>query len=1427
MTVRLWGWLALPLAALLAVLVVAVAALRSPVVERRAAELLARWVEQELGRPVTVTRVRVDGGGVSLAGVRVPGLLRAQEVRVEWDLVELARGRLRGATGAQAVRQVRLVRPFLVLVRGPDGRWNVQELLRAPGEAAAPAREERLRAELHVAGGTVQVLDLAAGLRFSVRDLQVAARLADLPLVRLEAAGAVVRGTPARARVSGWVDVQDQVADLEVRFAGAGVPEWVTPLLPDPRWRWEAGFASGRLRLYGNAAAPQVQGAVQLDGVRLALRRERLRVRAGGTVEVAGRWVTLRSVRVQAGSAQLDVSGELRLAGGGAVDLDVRFSGADPSEVRRLVGLALPVRGRVGGRVQVQGPIPAVRVRAQLAAPRLRLGGEPVRDAAARVEYASGTLSVPAASARVRGGTVQGDAVAVLDPPGRVVATARLHGVQASVSSALGVQLPLQGPVTGHLLVAGPVSRLTLAGAVEGGAGEILGRPVDSWRAAFEYTDTTLRVHAARARSGQTAASVWGRLAPRDLQLQVAARGVPLEEVARAAGLRVAVAGPVDLVGRLEGSASAPRFSGTVRAGAGSVGPVRWDEAVAELQAFADRVRLLDLRWRDGPDLYRAEGTVGPGGRDLRLRLESAGSRVGRLLELAGVSAPVEGQLRARVELQGSVQDPVATGTVDLWDLRTPAVTFSRAAGRFSWREGVLSLEEGQLHSAAFDVRVSGAASAAGGLQLEFSTDRVRLQDVPQLQNPFVRVEGETQVEGRVTGDVRDPRVEAHVSGTGLRLNGQRFDLVDGQIRWAGSALELLPLRLRHRTSEYTVQGRLDLTGEPAADLAMEIRDARLRTLLDVAGLQVDADGRLSGRVTLTGPVSRPRAELDVALADGVLRGYRFPSGRGKAVLENGRVELQDVELAAGQGRLRAQGAVDLRGESEVEVAGLGLEASALSTLARLRTPLVGRLDFTVQLSGRIDDPTAGLALEAKDFGVAEAHVNRLTAQAIYREGFLELEQMLVEQDGQRLRARGRLPLRLRELAPDPQGPVDFVASTERADLSILQLLPFVEAAEGPFEASFRVQGTVAEPRMEGFVRAEGGRLKLAGLEPALEGVQVDLAFDHASATLRRFRADLGGGVLEATGEANFDDFQLQGYRLRASARGARVGIPPYLRAVVDGTAELVGNSRSARLAGRVVLSSGELVAAQPPAGRGGNGAVAFPVDLDLDVLAGEALFVVAGPVRLQMTGGLHVGGTAGRPALSGTVTGRGGEYRAFGTTFVVEEGTAVFQEFRGTEPVLSARARTRVGDVTVFVHLSGTPDQMQIRLTSDPDLPHERIVQLLAAQAGIERATGGEVEVALRQQLARFVLGEFEQWLRRLLGLAELRIEYDFERPLRLRLGKFLLQDLYLTLTTVFDSETRFLWALEYRFARHYALAFSHDTAGVWMVLLRGNFTW
>ncbi|MER3460632.1 MAG: hypothetical protein C4303_05695, partial [candidate division GAL15 bacterium] len=139
-TSRAWGWCAFVLVGLLATGVGALAVVRSQLVEERAAELLSAWLRRELARPAWVKRVRV------------PGLLRAEEVRVDWDFAELLQERLAGRTGLQAVREVRVVRPFVLLVRVADGRWNVEALAR-PARAAPPGTAERPRAAIHVSGG--------------------------------------------------------------------------------------------------------------------------------------------------------------------------------------------------------------------------------------------------------------------------------------------------------------------------------------------------------------------------------------------------------------------------------------------------------------------------------------------------------------------------------------------------------------------------------------------------------------------------------------------------------------------------------------------------------------------------------------------------------------------------------------------------------------------------------------------------------------------------------------------------------------------------------------------------------------------------------------------------------------------------------------------------------------------------------------------------------------------------------------------------------------------------------------------------------------------------------------------------------------------------------------------------------------------------
>jgi hypothetical protein len=105
--------------------------------------------------------------------------------------------------------------------------------------------------------------------------------------------------------------------------------------------------------------------------------------------------------------------------------------------------------------------------------------------------------------------------------------------------------------------------------------------------------------------------------------------------------------------------------------------------------------------------------------------------------------------------------------------------------------------------------------------------------------------------------------------------------------------------------------------------------------------------------------------------------------------------------------------------------------------------------------------------------------------------------------------------------------------------------------------------------------------------------------------------------------------------------------------------------------------------------------------------------------------------------------------------------------------------------------------------------------VALLGRQAGISQLLQGDIQGALRAELTRRLFAPVSLALGRALGLSEFVIEYASEQPLRLRIGKLLFPNLYLTAATTFEEKTQVLWSLEYRFAPGWQFSLSVDPDG------------
>jgi translocation and assembly module TamB len=205
-------------------------------------------------------------------------------------------------------------------------------------------------------------------------------------------------------------------------------------------------------------------------------------------------------------------------------------------------------------------------------------------------------------------------------------------------------------------------------------------------------------------------------------------------------------------------------------------------------------------------------------------------------------------------------------------------------------------------------------------------------------------------------------------------------------------------------------------------------------------------------------------------------------------------------------------------------------------------------------------------------------------------------------------------------------------------------------------------------------------------------------------------------------------------------------------------------------LSGKVTLSQGEITPGAIPgstaggsAGKAGGGLADLKLDVNLEV--GQKVALVLGPVRSDIAGEVHAGGTLARPLLSGRITSPGGQVEAMGANFRLLDGEAVFSESLGVEPQISARAMAVYGDAVVFLQVQGLASHLTLSLSSNPPMSQADIVTLIGRNVGIPLTS-----------------------IQRALSLSALSINYGQQSP-TLTVGKLLFPNLYISISQVFSG--------------------------------------
>lgn len=341
-------------------------------------------------------------------------------------------------------------------------------------------------------------------------------------------------------------------------------------------------------------------------------------------------------------------------------------------------------------------------------------------------------------------------------------------------------------------------------------------------------------------------------------------------------------------------------------------------------------------------------------------------------------------------------------------------------------------------------------------------------------------------------------------------------------------------------------------------------------------------------------------------------------------------------------------------------------------------------------------------------------------------------------------------------------------------DLRLLQgYIPNVDTAgHADINASF--EGTMDRPRIVGRVKLNNVSARSADFPTGLSNLKGDLVFDANRLFFENLQGEAGGGILSLTGSVNYSDRPLR-YDISAKTDRLRIRYPEGMSWLLGGSLRLTGTMDGGLLSGKVLIqrvtlnegleSAGILVSSTGPGGSSGS---SFLRNLQFDVEATstpDSRMEWPG-AHLEADANLRVRGTAEHPIMLGHIHVISGELFFHDSKYRVARGDLNFANPFRLDPTINVEAITTIQQYEITLNFSGQASKMSLSYRSDPPLPANDIVTLLAMgqtttevasrTGGVTQAGSSGASALLSEAISSQLGGRVE----RLFGITRFRVD-------------------------------------------------------------------
>jgi translocation and assembly module TamB len=593
-------------------------------------------------------------------------------------------------------------------------------------------------------------------------------------------------------------------------------------------------------------------------------------------------------------------------------------------------------------------------------------------------------------------------------------------------------------------------------------------------------------------------------------------------------------------------------------------------------------------------------------------------------------------------------------------------------------------------------------------------------------------------VRGRLTGQFHGRGTREGPAITGLfdladgdvygvvfnRLRGQ-LNLNSGEARIANAELRLFAPGKEAGRGAGIVTGN---AGYSFADhtVSVDLVGASL-PLANFEKLQTSRfplDGQVSFRLKASGPATAPQADgtfrvVDLRIGQAVIGS--FDGG----LTSDGRVARLQLGSAMSTGELFGGGTLGLDDpfplDGKISIKNIDLDPFLLAALHVNRFNGHSKADGEITVSGTLKHPESI---------VADANFSRLA---------FEYANVQLENTGPVHFRTSRENLQIESATfhgTDTNIQIDGnVQFSSRRTLNLrlngaldLRLIAgFVPKLNigGPAQINATFEGTLDNPRITGRIHIENAYARVADFPMGLSAVKGDFIFDTTRLYFDNLTAEAGGGTLHLSGSVNYTERPVR-YDITARSDSTRIRYPEGMSWLTAGSLRLTGTTEAGVLSGRVTVErvtltqglevAGALVAAKEGiSGPSSGSPLLRNLQFDIEAVSTPDARMQWPGAELEAEANLRVRGTWEHPILLGHIHVLSGDLLFHGNRYKVARGDINFANPFRLDPVVNVEASTVIQQYEITLNFTGPASKLTLAYRSDPPLPGNDIVTLLA----------------------------------------------------------------------------------------------------------------